>query len=212
MLLFFAIFSAKESLAEVKATSEKEQMTLVVLGDSLSAGYQLDSTDAFPAKLQKALTERDYKVHVINAGVSGDTSSGGLARLEWSISPNTNAVIIELGGNDALRGIDPHLTRDNINAIIENLQQRNIAVLLTGMLAPPNLGSEYSQAFNSIFPNAAKRHNVFFYPFFLDGVAGNSDLNLPDGIHPTASGVDVIVERILPQVEHLLDNLKKNDS
>ncbi|HJP19923.1 MAG: arylesterase [Alphaproteobacteria bacterium] len=179
--------------------------TLVLaLGDSLTAGYGLAADQAFPARLQATLREQGLSVRVINAGVSGDTSAGGRARLDWSLADNPAAAIVELGANDALRGLDPEETRANLDAIILELKKRGIAVLLAGMLAPPNLGPEYEARFNAIYPDLAARHGVLFYPFFLDGVAARPELNQADGMHPTAAGVDIIVDRLLPLVRELI--------
>lgn len=177
---------------------------LTALGDSLTAGYGLPGTAAFPVRLQKALSEKGIATEIHNAGVSGDTTSGGLARLDWSIPPDTEAVIVELGANDALRGVDPKVTRDALDGILNRLKARNIAVLLCGMYAPPNYGPEYVAKFNAIYPELAKAHNVPLYPFFLDGVATDAKLTQPDGLHPTEAGVDVIVAQILPTVEAFL--------
>ncbi len=174
---------------------------LAVLGDSLTAGYGLPAPAAFPVRLQKALADKGIAADVHNAGVSGDTTTGGLARLDWSIPPGTEAVIVELGANDALRGVDPQVARGALDDILNKLKARNIAVLLCGMYAPPNYGAEYTAKFNSIYPDLAKAHMVPLYPFFLDGVATEAKLTQPDGLHPTAAGVDVVVERILPTVE-----------
>lgn len=179
-------------------------LKLVVLGDSLSAGYQLAPQDAFPAKLQVALARRGHDVEVINAGVSGDTSSGGLSRLDWSVGPDVGAVVLELGANDALRGLPPETTRDNLNEIVRRLNERGVDVLVAGMLAPRNLGDEYAAAFDPIFADIAKAHDALLYPFFLEGVAMNPSLNLADGMHPTGEGVSVIVENVLPKVEELI--------
>jgi acyl-CoA thioesterase-1 len=174
---------------------------LVVLGDSLSAGLGLPAQDAFPAKLQKALQAKGIAVDMINAGVSGDTSSGGRDRLDWSVPDGTEGVILELGANDAMRGIDPDLTRAALTDIVTRLKARKIAVMLCGMLAPPNFGADYGARFNSIYPDLAKQSDVPLYPFFLDGVAADAKLNQADGIHPTAEGVDIIVNNMLPTVE-----------
>jgi acyl-CoA thioesterase-1 len=177
---------------------------LVVLGDSLSAGLGLPADAAFPARLQKALKAKGMEVDMVNAGVSGDTTSGGLARLDWSVAEGTQAVILELGANDALRGIDPKIPRAALEQILTRLKARHIAVLLCGMLAPPNFGTDYSAQFDAIYPDLAKAYAVPLYPFFLQGVAGDARLNQADGIHPTAEGVDVIVKAMLPSVEALL--------
>ena len=177
---------------------------LVVLGDSLSAGLGLPAQDAFPAKLQKALQAKGIAVDMTNAGVSGDTSSGGRDRLDWSVPDGTEGVILELGANDAMRGIDPDLTRAALTDIVGRLKARKIAVMLCGMLAPPNFGADYGARFNSIYPDLAKQSDVPLYPFFLDGVAADAKLNQADGIHPTAEGVDIVVNNMLPTVEAFL--------
>ena len=180
---------------------------LVVLGDSLSAGHGLPADAAFPVRLQKALKDKGIEVDMVNAGVSGDTTSGGLARLDWSVAEGTQAVILELGANDALRGIDPKIPRAALEQILKRLKARNIAVLLCGMLAPPNFGTDYSAQFNAIYPDLAEAFKVPLYPFFLQGVAGDARLNQADGIHPTAEGVDVIVKAMLPSVEAFLGTM-----
>ncbi len=180
---------------------------MVVLGDSLSAGLGLLASDAFPEQLQKALEVNGIRVDMTNAGVSGDTSSGGRDRLDWSVPDGTNAVILELGANDALRGTDPAVTRSALSDILTRLKARGIAVLLCGMLAPPNYGSDYSARFNAIYPELAKSFGVPLYPFFLQGVAADASLNQADGIHPTAEGVDVIVKNILPAVQAFLGKI-----
>jgi acyl-CoA thioesterase I len=177
---------------------------MVVLGDSLSAGLGLSASAAFPARLQKSLEAKGIAVDMINAGVSGDTSSGGRDRLDWSVPEGTEAVIVELGANDALRGIDPNVTRSALTDILTRLKARNIAVLLCGMYAPPNYGSDYSARFNAIYPDLAKSFGVPLYPFFLEGVATDAKLNQADGMHPTPEGVDVVVKNILPTVEAFL--------
>lgn len=183
----------------------EDRLTIVALGDSLTAGYLLGPDEGFTHQLERALKEAGHdNVTVVNAGVSGDTTSGGLARLDWAVGPEADAVIVELGANDALRAIDPALTRKNLEEIVARLKERELPVLLAGMLAPPNLGRDYGESFNSIYTDIAEREELILYPFFLDGVAGDRALNLGDGIHPTADGVGVIVERILPKVEELI--------
>lgn len=179
-------------------------MKLVVLGDSLSTGYGLPAQAAFPARLAEALKAKGLAVNVADAGVSGDTASGGRDRLAWSVPEGTQAVIVELGANDALRGLDPDLTKSALETILQKLQQRRIPVLLAGMKAPRNLGADYAAKFDSIYPALAAAYPVVFYPFFLEGVATDPKLNQPDGMHPNAAGVDVVVQRILPQVEELI--------
>ena len=180
---------------------------LAVLGDSLTAGYGLPAEAAFPARLQKALREKGIKVDVLNAGVSGDTTTAGRDRLDWSIPEGTEAVIVELGANDALRGLDPKVTRAALDDIVKQLKARKIAVMLAGMYAPRNYGPDYAAKFDPIYAELAQSHGVTLYPFFLDGVAGEARLNLADGIHPTAEGVDIIVARILPTVAAFLNKV-----
>jgi acyl-CoA thioesterase-1 len=195
--------------APLRAQTTLSPLKIVVLGDSLSAGFGLPAQDAFPAKLDAALRRKGIVVAMTNAGVSGDTSSGGLERLDWSVPDGTNAVILELGANDMLRGVDPAVTRKSLDAILTKLKARNIPVLLCGMRAAPNMGPDYARAFDAIYPALASTHGVVFYPFFLEGVAADRSLNQPDGLHPTAAGVDAIVERILPKVEELVRRVKK---
>ena len=190
------------------AAAADRPITIVALGDSLTAGLGLPSQDAFPAKLQKALAAKGIPVTIADAGVSGDTTSGGLARLDWSVPAGTDGVILELGANDALRGLDPAVPRAAIDAILRRLKQRGIPVLLCGMLSPPNLGADYARAFNAIYPDLARTYDATLYPFFLDGVAGQRRLNQADGLHPTAAGVDVIVAGILPKVEELIARIR----
>jgi acyl-CoA thioesterase I len=179
-------------------------LRIVVLGDSLTAGYGLPRGDAFPARLEAALVARGLAARVINAGVSGDTAAGGLARLDWALADKPDIVIVELGANDGLRGLDPAGTRANIEAIVARLKERGIAVLLAGMRAPPNYGPEYGRAFDGMFPAIAEKYRVALYPFFLEGVAARPELNQPDGMHPNRRGVEVIVDRILPYVVRLI--------
>jgi acyl-CoA thioesterase-1 len=190
--------------------SAAEPLRIVALGDSLTAGLGLAEKEAFPARLEAALRAKGHDVEVINAGVSGDTASGGLARLDWSVPDNTNAVILELGANDALRAVDPAATRKALDEMLKRLKARKIEVLLAGMQAPRNMGTDYIAVFDRIYPELAKTHGVLLYPFFLDGVAADARLNQRDGIHPTAAGVDVIVERILPSVEKLIAQARAN--
>ncbi len=181
---------------------------IVALGDSLTAGFGLPAQSAFPVKLAKALAAKGIPAEVANAGVSGDTASGGLARLEWSVPEGTDAVILELGANDALRGVDPAVTRQAIERILTRLGERKIAVLLCGMYAPPNMGGAYVDDFGRLFSELATTHNVVFYPFFLEGVAADAKFNQRDGLHPSAAGVDVIVARIVPKVEELIARVR----
>lgn len=178
---------------------------ILVLGDSLSAGYGLAGSEAFPNQLEARLKAAGSPVTVIGAGVSGDTTSGGLARLDWAMGDNPDLVILELGANDGLRGIDPSLTFENLAQMIKIIQAQGKKVLLAGMLAPPNMGQEYAAQFNRIYPDLAQKYGVTLYPFFLEGVAGVPDLNLEDGIHPTAEGIARIVEGILPVVQQVME-------
>jgi acyl-CoA thioesterase-1 len=191
-------------------TATERPISVVVLGDSLSAGFGLAGDAAFPARLAVALNKKGVAVTVGNAGVSGDTASGGLERLDWSVPDGTEAVIVELGANDMLRGVDPAVTRQALDTIIARLKARNVAVLLCGMRAAPNLGGDYVRAFNAIYPALASTHQVVFYPFFLDGVAANSALNLRDGLHPNEAGVDAIVTGIMPKVEELVARVRSS--
>jgi acyl-CoA thioesterase-1 len=179
-------------------------LKLLALGDSLTAGYGLPSDVSFTARLQAALKAQGLNVTVVNAGVSGDTSAGGLARLDWLLADKPDFALVELGANDGLRGLDPQVTYDNLDAVLTRLGQRGVPALLAGMYAPPNLGREYGAEFNNVFPRLAEKHGVPLYPFFLDGVAAESALNQPDGIHPNAKGVEVVVERIMPYVKKLI--------
>ncbi|MGA8614505.1 MAG: arylesterase [Xanthobacteraceae bacterium] len=181
---------------------------VVALGDSLTAGYGLPEKDGFVPRLQAALTAKGIAAAVTNAGVSGDTAADGLARLSWSVPEGTDAVIVELGANDMLRGLSPAITRDRLDAILHQLSQRHIAILLCGMRSAPNLGADYGHAFETIYPDLAAKYGAMLYPFFLDGVAGNLSLTQSDGLHPNAAGVGVIVERILPKVEELIARVR----
>lgn len=197
-----ALLCALTPATGVKAA--ERPVNIVVLGDSLSAGLGLPVENAFPARLAAALKAKGIGATITNAGVSGDTASGGLARLDWSVPEGTDAVIVELGANDALRGLDPNVTKAALDAILRRLTARHITVLLAGMRAPPNMGPEYSKAFDGIYPALASTHPVVFYPFFLDGVAADPKLNQGDGMHPNGAGVEAIVARILPRVEELI--------
>jgi acyl-CoA thioesterase-1 len=197
---------ALAALALLLATeADAAPCRIAVLGDSLTAAYGLDVADGFPARLEQALRERGYDCAVLDAGVSGDTSAGGLARLDWMLADQPSHVIVELGGNDGLRALPPEQMAQNLDQIIARLEDESIPVLLTGMLAPPNLGRDYGDAFAAVFPELAEKHDVPLYPFFLEGVAGDALLNQGDGIHPTAQGIGTIVENILPTVTDWLD-------
>jgi acyl-CoA thioesterase-1 len=207
LVLSLGLMTAGTASAQTSSATAAKPIKMVVLGDSLSAGLGLAGTAAFPTRLQKALDFKGIKIDMINAGVSGDTTSGGRDRLDWSVPEGTDAVILELGANDALRGTDPKVTRAALSDILTRLKARKIAVLLCGMLAPPNYGDDYAARFNAIYPELAKSFDVPLYPFFLEGVAAEAKLNQPDGIHPTAEGVDLIVKNILPTVEAFLGTI-----
>jgi acyl-CoA thioesterase I len=192
-------------LAALPAHAQSEPVKLAILGDSLAAGYGLAPAQAFPARLQAALKEKCRNVTVINHGVSGDTTAGGVERLDWMLGDKPDIVLVELGGNDALRAVDPAATERHLDAIVKKLKEAGVTVWLAGMLAPRNFGPEYAQAFDALFKKVADKYEVPLYAFFLDGVAQDPALNQPDGIHPNARGVDVIVERILPFVTKNLD-------
>lgn len=206
-LLAFGVFLAILTVFPAIA----EPYRIVGFGDSLMAGYGLGPSEGFPEKLQAALQKKGHDVVIANAGVSGDTSSGGLSRLDWSVPDGTQLVILELGANDMLRGIAPEVTEQNLDEMLGRLKERGMAVLLVGMVAAPNLGPDYADAFNGIFPRLAEKHSVQLYPFFLDGVAADRQFLLEDGMHPNAAGIDRMVERLLPTVEKLLA-VKADDS
>jgi acyl-CoA thioesterase-1 len=207
LVLGMGLMAAGTGFSRTSTAAATKPVKMVVLGDSLSAGYGLPASAAFPARLQKALKTNGIDVDMSNAGVSGDTSSGGRDRLDWSVPEGTEAVVVELGANDALRGTDPAVTRAALSDILTRLKARGVAVLLCGMLAPPNYGSDYSARFNAIYPDLAKSFGVPLYPFFLEGVVADARLKQADGLHPTAEGVDVIVKNILPTVEAFLGTL-----
>lgn len=201
-ILAFALLLTAVRAGSVAA--DGKPLTILALGDSLVAGFGLGSPDGFTAKLEAALKGRGVNARVVNAGLSGDTSAGGLARLDWALEPKPDFAIVELGANDGLRGLDPAQTRANLDAILTRLKAKGVPVLFAGMYAPPNYGPDYGKAFNALYPELAKKHGVPFYPFFLEGVAADASLNQPDGIHPNTKGVDVIVARILPHVLKLI--------
>jgi acyl-CoA thioesterase-1 len=196
--LQFVVIACGLFFCATAGTASARTIQLVGLGDSLMAGYQLPPGDGFPAKLEAALKAKGLDVSIADAGVSGDTSSGGLARVDWSVPDGTDGVILELGANDALRGIAPEQTEKNLDAIISRLKERGIAVLLVGMLAPPNMGGDYAARFNPIYKRLAEKYGVMLYPFFLDGVATQANLQLSDGMHPNPQGIDVMVQHFQP--------------
>lgn len=189
------------------AMASSQAVKIVGFGDSLMAGYNLGPQEGFVPRLQAALREAGIEAEIANAGVSGDTTSGGLARLDWSVPDGTDLVILELGANDALRGVSPQIVRANLDQMITALKARGIAVLLAGMLAPPNMGADYGAQFNAIYPELAASHDVPLYPFFLDGVAAQPTLLLGDGMHPNAAGIAEMVKRILPVVQASIEAL-----
>ncbi len=193
------------TMLALHAPAYAAERRLMVLGDSLTAGYGLPSAQAFPVRLEAALRARGIAVTVLNAGVSGDTTAGGLARLDWSLADKPTHAIVELGANDMLRGLDPAQAKRNLDQILTRLKKEKVPVLIAGMLASRNLGADYQSRFDAMYPDLAKQHDVALYPFFLDGVATDPALNQSDGIHPNARGVDIIVERILPAVMTLLE-------
>jgi acyl-CoA thioesterase-1 len=210
VLVQILVAGALSLIAETIAAPAYAQtpVKVIALGDSLTAGYGLPDKDGFVPQLQAALTAKGVAAEVQNAGVSGDTASDGLARLDWSVPDDTNAVILELGANDMLRGINPDVTRKALDAILSRLTQRHIAILFCGMRAAPNLGPDYVQAFERIYPDLAAKYGVSLYPFFLDGVAADPKLTQHDGLHPNATGVGIIVERILPKVQELIAGVR----
>lgn len=189
------------------AAGEAHPVRIVAFGDSLTAGYGLAPGEAFPAQLAKALEAKGVAAEIANAGVSGDTTAAGLGRLDWAVPEGTDAVIVELGANDALRGIDPHMTKDNLDKIISRIKDKGADILLAGMKAPGNWGPEYQATFDVIYPELAGKHNLPLYPFFLEGVIGQDELTMDDGLHPTTKGVAELVKRILPDVEALLKRI-----
>lgn len=206
--MLLASISLGSFLMNSSTHAQTKPLKLVAFGDSLSAGYNLPGSAAFPTVLEKLLRDKGISVEIANAGVSGDTSQGGLERLDWSVPDGTDGVILELGANDALRGVDPALTERSLDAIVTGLKARGIPVLLAGMYAPRSNGPDYVARFDAIYPKLAEKHGLILYPFFLDGIAGDRVLNQPDMLHPTAEGVRVIAQRILPTVERFLASLR----
>ncbi len=204
VLSILAMTAAAESL---EAADGDTPITIVAFGDSLTAGYGVQFNESFPAQLQMALLAKGHKVQVINAGVSGETTAGGLERLDWTLQPRPDGVILELGANDALRGVDPNQPRDNLDKMLAALRSKGVEVLLTGMRAPNNWGPDYVKSFDVIYPELAAKYGVALYPFFLEGVALDQRFVQADGLHPTAAGVAEIVKRMLPDVEMLLEHI-----
>lgn len=211
MVRLMAIFNLwmAASLGAALAADDGAPVRIVAFGDSLTAGYMLKPAEAFPVQLGDALKAKGIKAEVTNAGVSGDTTAAGLERFDWAVPEGTEAVILELGANDALRGIDPDETRKNLDQILTKLQDRKIAVLLAGMAAPKNWGKDYEERFSKIYTDLAEKHGAILYPFFLEGVALDAKLNLQDGMHPTGGGIGVIVKGIMPHVEELIARVRE---
>jgi acyl-CoA thioesterase-1 len=207
-----ALALATAAAAPGPARAAPPDLRILAFGDSLTAGYGLPEPDAFAGRLQAALAAHGIRATVINGGVSGDTTAGGLSRLDWALGDRPSLVILELGANDALRGIDPAVARANLDAMLAKLRDAHVPVLLAGMLAPPNLGAGYAAAFNPIYPELAAKYRVPLYPFFLDGVARDPALNQPDGLHPNAAGVAVIVGRLLPVLIKTIEALPPRSS
>lgn len=206
LLVLILTFCTGDALMSL-AAGRSGPIRIVAFGDSLTAGYMLPPKDAFPVQLEAALKAKGFDVVIANAGVSGDTSAGGVARLDWSVPEDTEAVILELGANDALRGVDPDLTRQSLERIITALKARNIEILLAGMSSPENWGKDFADSFNAIYRDLAVKYDLVLYPFFLEGIALKPEFNLADGLHPTGKGVGMIVERILPKTEELLQRV-----
>jgi acyl-CoA thioesterase-1 len=204
-LLQFFVLSALVALPSVALANQNavsgRPLAVVGFGDSLMSGFQLPIQDSFTAQLEKALKDKGFNVTITNAGVAGETTTDGVSRLDWSVPQGTDLVILEFGANDALRGIDPAISEKNLSDILEKLKQRNVQVILAGMLAPPNMGNDYAEKFNAIFPRLAEKYDVPLYPFFLDGVATVKSLQLEDGEHPNTEGVAKMVEGFLPLME-----------
>jgi len=195
------------AVSPAQASESCKGKTITVFGDSLVAGYGLGPGEAFPEQLAVSLRSRGYALEVLNAGVSGDTTSGGLSRLDWSLGEASDVVILELGANDALRGIPVEITENNLDQMIARIKEKAGTVLLAGMQAPPNMGADYGNRFNAIYPKLAEKHDIALYPFFLEGVAAIPDLNQVDGIHPTKQGIAEIVRRVQPDVIRILDTV-----
>jgi acyl-CoA thioesterase-1 len=209
-LLGIAAICGLFALSQVSALAQGRPLRIVALGDSITTGLGLPANQAFPARLQAALKAKGIVAEIADAGVSGDTAANGLARLDWAVPDQTDGVIVALGANDMLRGLDPALTRKALDEILRRLGERKIPVLLAGMRAAPNFGEDFGKRFETIYPELAAQRGVLLYPFLLDGVAADAKLNQRDGIHPSAAGVDRVVAGILPKVEELLGQARKS--
>ncbi|MGE0629080.1 MAG: arylesterase [Hyphomicrobiaceae bacterium] len=206
--LLIAVFSLL-LLAPAHGAGAAKPVQIIAFGDSLTAGLGVAPSAAFPAKLQKALEAKGIAAEVANAGVSGDTTSAGLERLDWAVPDNTDIVIVELGANDMLRGLPPSAARASLDSIIARLKAKGTRPVLVGMRSLKNWGQAYADAFEAIYPALAKKHGIPLYPFFLDGVAARPGFNQNDGIHPNAQGVDEIVRRLLPTIERVIAEVRR---
>lgn len=198
--------------APKQQSAPAEEGIIVAVGDSLTAGYGLDETNAYPAQLERRLREAGYPWRVVNAGISGETSSGALSRVKWVLTLKPDIVVLVTGANDGLRGIDPKVTEKNLDEMIRTLKERNVTVVLGGMKMVTNLGRAYTGAFSAVYPAVARRHDLILVPFFLDGVAGRADLNQDDGIHPTAEGYRVVVDTVFPFVTRAIEKRRAKTS
>lgn len=201
IVVFLSLVALPVSALANQNTVSGQPLSVVGFGDSLMSGFELPVQDSFPAQLEKALKDKGINVAVTNAGVAGETTTDAVSRLDWSVPEGTGLVILEFGANDALRGISPEISEKNLSEIIEKLQQRKVQIILAGMLAPPNMGDDYEDKFNAIFPRLAQKYNVPLYPFFMEGVAAQKSLQLEDGMHPNTEGVAKMVEGFLPIIE-----------
>ncbi len=208
--LILSLCLLRISTAPLADAASRSQGIIVAVGDSLTAGLGVNEEDAYPAQLEKKLQAAGYDWKVVNAGISGETSSGTLSRINWVMKLRPDIVILETGANDGLRGIDPLLTKKNIDETVRILKQRNVIVVLAGMQMVRNLGQKYTQDFSNIYPSLARKHGLVLVPFFLQGVAGDSSLNQLDGIHPTAAGYRIITKTIYPFARKAIDKSKKS--
>ncbi|MBU1611524.1 MAG: arylesterase [Proteobacteria bacterium] len=206
----WATFTLLLLLAVPQAPATGQPFTLMVLGDSLSIGYGLEPGQSWPEQLQRLLAEEGTVVRLVNASVSGDTMDDGRARLDWTLAENPNLCVVALGGNDGLRMLDTDRMQASLDAILTTLDQREIPIIVAGMLPPPNFGPDYSDRFRAVFPRMAEAHGARLVPFLLEGVAGHPELNLPDGIHPTAAGAKVVAERLLPMIRDAVNTVAQN--
>jgi acyl-CoA thioesterase I len=207
LALAAALLAGAVTRPALSAMKEARPLKIIAFGDSLVAGFGLPARDAFPAVLEKVLRAEGYDVTIVNAGVSGDTASGGLSRLDWAIGNGADGVILELGANDMLRGVDPEVTKAALDAILAKLKEYGIKVLIAGMKSSPSFGPDYKARFEAIYPALSRKYEAPLYPFFLDGVAGDSTLEQKDGLHPNSAGIERIVNNILPAVRTFLDQL-----